>query len=64
MKRWMADVSVEQQIETLRLGPVRKTMAKAKEDAVQLARELLLDYYVSIKAEMANFDLDETDGKE
>lgn len=55
--RWQAEVIIGQRSETLRVGPTRKSMVKAKEDAVRLARELLLDYYVCLKAEMANFDL-------
>ena len=56
-KRWYADVSVQQRGGTFRTGPVRKSIAKAKEDAVRLAREILLDYHTSLLAEMANFGL-------
>ena len=57
-QRWYADVSVRELGGTFRTGPVRKSMARAKEDAVQLARELLLDHHICILAEMKNFDME------
>ena len=56
-KRWSADVSIQEQSGTFREGPMRRSMAEAKEDAVRLARELLLDHYTCLKVEMTNFDL-------
>ena len=58
-RRWFANVyfQIKNEINTLRYGPKRKSLAEAKEDAVQLARELLLDYYASLIQEMKNFDL-------
>ncbi len=38
-------------------GPIRKSVSKAKEDAVRLARQLLLDFQTDISAEIKNFDL-------
>lgn len=40
-----------------RYGPFRYSLSKAKEDAVQLARELLLDYQAGLDVELKNFDL-------
>ena len=59
--RWYgyASISIREHSETFRTGPIRKSMAKAKDDAVQLARELLLDYHTCLMTEMANFDLTE-----
>lgn len=58
MKRWRAYVSVQGRSRTLRVGPIRKSMAKAKEDSVRIARELLLDYHTCLLAEMQNFDIE------
>lgn len=43
-----------------RYGPKRKSLSKAKDDAVRIACEVLLDCYTSLTAEMKNFDLFET----
>lgn len=60
-KRWRADASIRQECGTFRTGPIRKTMDKAKEDAVRLARELLLDHHTCLLAEMKNFDIEVQD---
>ena len=57
-KRWYANVSIQERSGTFRTGPVRKSIARAKEDAVQLARELLGDYHTCLLTEMANFGLE------
>lgn len=54
-RRWYANVSVREQSGTFRYGPNRKSIAKAKEDAVRLARELLEDCRVAIEKELSNF---------
>lgn len=56
-RRWVADASIRELSGTFRYGCMRKSLAKAKEDAVRLTRELLLDYKVSLDVEMKNFDL-------
>ena len=53
--RWYA--SVGHTAANMRYGPKRCSSSKAKEDAVRLARELLLDYQAGLTAEMKNFDL-------
>lgn len=40
-------------------GPLRNCLQMAKEDAVRLSRELLVDHKVSLNVELANFDLQE-----
>lgn len=55
--RWSAHVSILDLASTLRFGPNRRSLVKAKEDAVRIARELLLDYYTSVVGEMSRFDL-------
>lgn len=40
-----------------RNGPRRYSLQKAKDDAVRIACELLLDYQAGLEMEMANFDL-------
>lgn len=42
---------------SLRYGPIRKSLSRAKEDAIRLAREMLLDYQAGLAVEMKNFDL-------
>lgn len=56
-RRWHADVSICQLSSTMRHGPVRQSLSRAKEDAIRMARELLLDYHAVVTAEMKNFDL-------
>lgn len=55
--RWFAVASIRDISGTLRHGSIRKSLDKVKEDAVRLARELLLDYQAGLTAEMKNFDL-------
>jgi len=57
-KLWYANASIVGQSGTFKTGCKRKSMAKAKEDAVRLARELLLDNHTCLLAEMKNFDLE------
>lgn len=40
-------------------GPIRQSLSQTKEDAVKLARELLLDYKECLDKELKNFDLTE-----
>lgn len=47
-----ATVSICRISSTKRYGPLRKSMAKAKEDAVRLARELMEDYQMAVDKEM------------
>jgi hypothetical protein len=54
---WNSEVSLDELNMMMRRGPMRKSLSKAKEDAVRLARELLLDGYAALVNEMKNFDL-------
>ena len=45
----------------LKYGPMRKTVKEAQEDAVLLARELLLDIQTCLNSELANFGLEPGD---
>ena len=54
-RRWYADVSLQKGSD-FRIGPTRKSMDKAKDDAVRLAREILLDYRTAVEKELANFE--------
>ncbi len=56
-RRWFANVYFQNQSRIIKYGLKRKLLSKAKEDAVQIARKLLLDYYAAITKEMKNFDL-------
>jgi|GEM_PF-5413698 len=56
IKRWYANVSIMHRAATSRYGIKRKSMNKAKEDAVRMARELLLDYRAGVEKELANFE--------
>lgn len=55
--RWYARVFVHEQMLKAKCGPMRHSLDRAKEDAVLLAGEMLLDYHAGLKLEMANFDL-------
>jgi len=55
--RWKAYASIRETSSTLRYGPLRNSLSKAKEDAVRLARELLMDYKASLTVEMKRFDI-------
>jgi hypothetical protein len=55
--KWYADVFMKGNVMTMRVGPIRYSLPKAKEDCIRLARELLLDYRAGLKIEMKNFDL-------
>lgn len=54
---WSANVSIREMSGMFRHGPFRKSLSKAKEDAIRLARELLLDYRAGLAVELKNFDL-------
>ncbi len=54
---WYAKVCVRGQMIPTRTGPIRHSLVRAKEDAVRLARELLLDLHAGLISEMGNFDL-------
>lgn len=56
-KTWFADASINELSMMMRNGPTRKSLSEAKEDAIRLARELLLDSHAVITNEMKNFDL-------
>ena len=59
-RRWYANVYIEGSwITTNREGELRKSLSKAKEDTIELARDLLLDYHASILQEMKHFDITE-----
>lgn len=55
--RWYAYVYDRKMMFKPRTGPLRHSQKKAKEDAVRLAGEVLLDYHAGLKLEMANFGL-------
>ena len=55
---WSSYVTISCISSTMRRGPNRKSKLKAREDAIRLAKELLIDYNTSIAAEMKNFDLE------
>lgn len=56
-RTWFADASINELSMMMRNGPTRKSLSEAKEDAVRLARELLLDGHAALVNEMKNFDL-------
>jgi hypothetical protein len=59
--RWFAIVSTSEHkgyyAAEVRKGPIRYSLSKAKEDAIRLTCELLIDYQVALDAEKKNFDL-------
>jgi hypothetical protein len=55
--RWYAYIYITSGVRFFREGPFRCSLQEAKEDAVRLARELLLDYQEGLDIEKANFDL-------
>ena len=57
-KTWMATAFFPG-IKAMRIGTLCSSMAACKEEAFKVAREMLEDYYVAVKAEMANFDMGE-----
>ena len=56
---WYASVSLNIRIWAAlrRQGKTRRSLSEAKNDAVRLACELLVDHQVALTAEMRNFDL-------
>lgn len=60
---WKGVVSFRQRGGTYRhANKKRSSLAKAKEDAIQLAREMLSDYQTSLTKELKNFDMEFVDG--
>jgi len=57
-KKWMA-TAMFPGTKGMRTGALCSSMAKCKEEALRVAREMLEDHYVAVKAEMANFDMGE-----
>jgi len=53
---WYASVSLNSISSSRRQGPRRRSLAKAKSDAVRLAREMLDDYRMAIDIETKNFE--------
>lgn len=60
-RRWSATVSINEHkgyyAAEERKGPIRYSLSKAKEDAIRLVRELLLDHQAALDIEKKNFDL-------
>lgn len=56
--RWRAIVRIGANTIGSKTGPVRHSLLKAKEDAIRLGREMLLDFHESIIIEMRSFGLD------
>lgn len=52
--RWFAEVFILSQ--RSQFGPMRKSMAKAKDDAVQIAHQILLDHQSCLDAELKNWE--------
>ncbi len=56
--RWFARAYITGNMsKSVRIGGDRHSLLKAQEDAIQFAHEILLDYKVSLDAELKNFDL-------
>ena len=53
---WYAGISIKH-ITLIPLGPTRKSLSKAKEDAVRIAIQALLNYKAGLDKELKNFDL-------
>lgn len=43
----------------MRVGALCSSMAACKKEALKVAREMLEDHYVAVKAEMANFGMEQ-----
>lgn len=56
-RTWCASVSMGARCGTFRYGAPRKSIDEAKDDAIRMAREMLIDYDICIKFAMANFGL-------
>ncbi len=57
-KSWMATAMFPGTKE-MRIGALCPSLAKCKEEALKVAREMLEDHYVAVLAEMANFVMGE-----
>lgn len=57
-KSWMA-TAMFPGTKGLRVGALCSSMAACKEEALKVAREMLEDHYVAVKAEMANFEMEQ-----
>lgn len=57
-RRWYAIVYFDRNAIGRRIGPFRHSLLKAKEDAMRLGCEMLLDFHESIITEMRSFGLD------
>jgi len=56
-KCWMATVFFPG-TKAMRIGELCSSMAACKEEVFKVAREVLEDHYVAVKAEMANFEME------
>lgn len=62
-KRWRGVVSFSKISVPYRFSDkMRTSEGKAKEDAIQLAREMLSDYQTCLAKELKNFDMEFVDG--
>ncbi len=57
-RRWYGHVWISGCHTHVPNGPVRHSLAKAKEDCIRLARETMLNYREGLRAELKNFDLE------
>lgn len=55
--KWRADVSIRRISHTMIYGPYRKSLSVAKNDAIRMAKELLIDHYTSVVKLMSRFDI-------
>lgn len=56
-KSWMA-TAMFPGTKGMRIGALCSSMAAAKKEALKVAREMLEDHYVAVRAEMANFGME------
>jgi len=56
-KCWMA-TAMFPATKGMRIGELCPSLAECKEEALRVAREMLEDHYVAVKAEMANFGME------
>lgn len=57
-KRWYGHIWIYGCNTHVSPGPIRHSLAKAKEDCIRLSREMMLDYREGLKVELKNFDLE------
>lgn len=53
---WYATVHIPH-IRMIPVGPTRQSLSRAKEDAIRMASQTLLDYKTGLDKELKNFDL-------